>query len=166
MGLFNKVLVAYDGSTDSVKALEKAQGNVKQNDAKLKVVYVQDINPSAPISDNHTIPHGTSMMYQTTNYTTSVPLSNSAEQEQAEVMDHQADEILGHARMKLSNAIDADYETLAGPAARELTQFAEDEDVDLIILGNRGLSGLKKLVMGSVSNKVTNDAKCPVLVIK
>ncbi|MDQ0350288.1 nucleotide-binding universal stress UspA family protein [Alkalibacillus filiformis] len=164
--LFARVLVAYDGSTDSKKALNKAEGIAKQNDAKLIVAYVQDQSPAAPISDQHTIPHGTSMLNQTTNYTTSMPASDSSEQQQVDIMDQQADEILDEAKLKLSNEIDTDYEILLGPPAREIVKFAKDQDVDLVILGNRGLSGLKKIVMGSVSNKVTNDSHCPVLVIK
>jgi nucleotide-binding universal stress UspA family protein len=38
--------------------------------------------------------------------------------------------------------------------------------VDLVVAGTRGMTGLKKLVMGSVSNGLVSHAKCPVLVVR
>ncbi len=49
-----------------------------------------------------------------------------------------------------------------GDAAENITAFARDNDVDWIFLGNRGLGGVKGLLMGSVSNKVCHltDSTC------
>jgi len=43
---------------------------------------------------------------------------------------------------------------------------AEDEDFDLIVMGSRGLGGIKEYILGSVSNQVVHEAKSPVLVVK
>jgi nucleotide-binding universal stress UspA family protein len=44
--------------------------------------------------------------------------------------------------------------------------FAEKENIDLIVIGTRGRSGFKKLLLGSVASGVVTYAHCPVLVIK
>ncbi|WP_240452417.1 universal stress protein [Virgibacillus sp. YIM 98842] len=55
---------------------------------------------------------------------------------------------------------------MSGKPAAELIKYADENKVDLIVIGNRGLSGIKKFFMGSVSQKVTNDAPCAVFVMK
>jgi general secretion pathway protein E len=53
---------------------------------------------------------------------------------------------------------------LSGKPARTITQFAKDHDIDLIVMGTHGRTGLAHLTMGSVAEKVMRDATCPVLV--
>lgn len=48
----------------------------------------------------------------------------------------------------------------------EIIEFAERENIDLIIMGTRGRTGFKKLLLGSVASEVVNFAHCPVLVIR
>ncbi len=47
-----------------------------------------------------------------------------------------------------------------------IVDFAEKEKIDLIIVGTRGRSGFKKLLLGSVASGVVNYAHCPVLIVK
>jgi nucleotide-binding universal stress UspA family protein len=47
-----------------------------------------------------------------------------------------------------------------------LVAYAESHNVDLIVIGSRGLGGFKKLLLGSVASGVSQHAKCPVLIIK
>ena len=47
-----------------------------------------------------------------------------------------------------------------------ICQYAEEKDIDLIIIGSRGLTNMQRIILGSVSNYVVQNAKCPVLVIK
>lgn len=47
-----------------------------------------------------------------------------------------------------------------------LVSYAESHDVDLIVMGSRGLGGFKKLLLGSVASGVSQHSKCPVLIIK
>lgn len=48
----------------------------------------------------------------------------------------------------------------------EIIEFAERENIDLIIMGTRGRTGFKKLLLGSVASGVVNFAHCPVLVLR
>ena len=52
-----------------------------------------------------------------------------------------------------------------GPPARTIVAWAKDKEVDLIVLGSRGLGSVEGYLLGSVSHKVTGLAKCPVLVV-
>ena len=53
-----------------------------------------------------------------------------------------------------------------GHTSSTILRFASEEKVDLIVMGSRGLSGPKKLILGSVSNTVVQEAKCNVLIVK
>jgi len=52
-----------------------------------------------------------------------------------------------------------------GPVARSIVSFAEEHDVDLIVMGSRGLGSIEAYLLGSISHKVTGMAHCPVLVV-
>jgi nucleotide-binding universal stress UspA family protein len=53
-----------------------------------------------------------------------------------------------------------------GPAASTIAETAADEDADLIVVGTHGRSGLDRLIVGSVAERVVRLASCPVLVVK
>lgn len=73
---------------------------------------------------------------------------------------------------KLKNVCDKknvklDVATIRDPsAASGIIRFANENDVDLIIIGSHGRSGLKKILLGSVAAKVIKDSDCPVMIIK
>ena len=52
-----------------------------------------------------------------------------------------------------------------GSPANVILDVAAEEDVDLIVIGSSGKSGFDRFILGSVSDKVVNAAKCPVLVV-
>jgi nucleotide-binding universal stress UspA family protein len=52
------------------------------------------------------------------------------------------------------------------PAERSIVDYAEKENVDLIIVGTKGRSGFKKLLLGSVALGVVTFAHCPVIVVR
>jgi nucleotide-binding universal stress UspA family protein len=47
-----------------------------------------------------------------------------------------------------------------------LLSYAESHNVDLIVIGSRGLGGFKKLLLGSVASGVSQHSRCPVLIVK
>jgi nucleotide-binding universal stress UspA family protein len=55
---------------------------------------------------------------------------------------------------------------LEGDPAGEIVRYAVDAGVDLIVMGTHGRTGLERLLMGSVAEKVMREAKCSVLVVK
>lgn len=52
-----------------------------------------------------------------------------------------------------------------GSPARVILEVANEEQVDLIVMGSSGKSGFDRFIMGSVADKVVNSAKCAVLVV-
>ena len=62
--------------------------------------------------------------------------------------------------------IQGNFEILDGSPADALCEFADQHQVDMIVVGSSGHSGFKKFFVGSVSEKVTKNAHCPVLIVK
>jgi nucleotide-binding universal stress UspA family protein len=60
--------------------------------------------------------------------------------------------------------VDADTRMIVGDAATEICALAESEHVSVIVLGSRGRGGLRRAVLGSVSDHVVRHAPCPVLI--
>ncbi|KGF73129.1 universal stress protein [Neosynechococcus sphagnicola sy1] len=57
-------------------------------------------------------------------------------------------------------------EMVAGDPAEEIVRLAHIYKAELIVIGSRGLTGLKRILQGSVSSQVVADAPCSVLVVK
>jgi nucleotide-binding universal stress UspA family protein len=63
-------------------------------------------------------------------------------------------------------AISVTHIFLRGDPATEIIRYAVDAGIDLIVMGTHGRSGLERLLMGSVAEKVMREAHCSVLVVK
>ena len=55
---------------------------------------------------------------------------------------------------------------LVGRPEHKIVEFANRRNVDLIVMGSRGLKGISRFVMGSVSRNVSERAKCAVMIVK
>lgn len=64
------------------------------------------------------------------------------------------------------NGRDVIRETRIGSPFFEIIQYAKEQNIDLIVLGTHGRSGLTHLLMGSVAENVVRKAPCPVLTVK
>ena len=53
-----------------------------------------------------------------------------------------------------------------GPPADQITEYAAKNNIDLIVMGTHGRSGIEKMWLGSVTEKVLRQAGCPVLVVR
>ena len=59
-----------------------------------------------------------------------------------------------------------EFRQISGPPSKVICRLAQQWNADLIVIGNRGRSGLTELMLGSVSNDVMHRAPCSVLVLK
>lgn len=59
-----------------------------------------------------------------------------------------------------------EHRLLTGSPTVQILQFAEQESVDLIVMGSHGRTGFSRLVMGSIAQGVMRGTKCPVLIVK
>lgn len=62
--------------------------------------------------------------------------------------------------------VSASFAVEFGTPADRIIHYAKEYDVDLIVIGTHGRTGLKRIVMGSVAEAVVRRAECPVLAIK
>jgi nucleotide-binding universal stress UspA family protein len=67
---------------------------------------------------------------------------------------------------EIKERIKSDVITSPFSIAASILNYAEERNIDLIIIGTRGNSGLKKMLLGSVASDVVTYSYCPVLVIK
>ncbi len=139
--MFNKILVAYDGSDYAKRALDVAIDLALKYNAKLFIVEVadKDIFIKAGVS----------------------PFSNvlSAIVEKAK---KDVEEATGMARSK---GVNSEGVVLEGDPASMILEYTNTINADLIVTGTRGLSTFKKIFLGSVSSRIINEAKKPVLVV-
>jgi nucleotide-binding universal stress UspA family protein len=76
--------------------------------------------------------------------------------------------LLEDAQAKATTAGVAEVETFArqGDAADAILDVAEEQGADLIVVGNKGMTGAKRFLLGSVPNRVSHHAPCSVLIIR
>jgi nucleotide-binding universal stress UspA family protein len=139
--LFEKILVALDGSEHSIRALKTAIQIAKKFDGTITLIHVYTVSPFVITPK------------QVYKYVQAVQeLGNNILQEGT----------------SLTKAEGVQVETLLteGHAVEKILKTAMKQNFNLIVLGSRGLSTLKGILMGSVSEGVTKNASCPVLVVK
>lgn len=143
MEKYNKILVAYDGSHLSERSLQQAIEMVTDNPEK-ELYVVSVVN------------------YQTGAMTNAV-MYNNIKKEIVEEME----QAMTGVKDKLNNLpIKSNVELLDGNPGKTISAYAKDKQIDLIIMGSRGLGGIKEVFLGSVSHEVLKHAHCPVLIIK
>jgi nucleotide-binding universal stress UspA family protein len=156
---FRKILVPYDGSKPSEAALKHAVSLAKlAKTGKLVVLNVVQEMPLPP------------MMFESRMRSTRTGEETSVAAVWKEI--HQD---LKSAAQKMLAEKKAEVEVVGvevkprvevGYSSDRILAVAEEEDVDLIVMGNIGLSGFSKLrAIGSVSRTVSEKAKCPVLIV-
>ncbi len=76
--------------------------------------------------------------------------------------------LLERARVEATSGGAAEVETYArvGDAADAIVEVAEEQRCDLIVVGNKGMTGAKRFLLGSVPNKVSHHAPCSVLIVR
>lgn len=151
---YEKILVALDGSEGSQQAMEYGIELARSTGGELTLAHVLN-EPAYPLyGEGYTM-----AAYQDT-----------VEQEvrQAATMEkNHGEELLLRARDAVPKAfLNVKTELLEGDAARSICDYSHKNNIDLIVVGSRGLSGIKRLVLGSVSQKILAEAHCPVLVTK
>ncbi|MFC5402556.1 universal stress protein [Cohnella soli] len=142
--IFNHILVPYDGSEPAAHALDKAIQLVRSGAAgRLSVAHVVNLQPVV-IADMTFVP---------------------PETYQEQVKKH-GDVIIDKIKEKTGDLPDVNVVILAGSPAEAIVDYANDGGVDLIVMGNRGLSSLREFMVGSVSHNVILHSSVPVMIIK
>lgn len=140
--MFNRILVGYDGSAGAHRAFEVALELAKGSAAELLVLSVVE-----------GLPH-----YAAT-------VSEMAE-EKAEA-NHVADRLLMEAQaMAAAQGMKVSTHRAVGHVARTIVDFARQQDVDLLVMGHSGRSGVWGGFLGTTAEKVSRYAHCTVMIVR
>lgn len=142
--MYTKILVPLDGSALAERAIVQAEEIARAAGAELILIQVVQ----APLGQT--------------------PEAGQAEEEKAfRETAAQARAYLGMVATRVSGGgVRSRFVVLEGSPAAGILGFAHDEDVDMIVMSTHGRSGISKLVMGSVAEKVMLTTKRPVLLVK
>ncbi|KHE66974.1 universal stress protein [Halobacillus sp. BBL2006] len=165
--MYNKIVAAFDGSEGSMKALEHAIGLAKSNHAQLAVVHVEkgerrDPHNSLKSGSDMSVNYGGADVKAYEGDVNEIDFSPS--DLKAKHSDH---EIFSEAKKRASQeGVSVFYEVLKGEPVKRICKYASANDADVIVIGSRGVSGIKKFMLGSISEKVAKEADVPVTIIK
>jgi nucleotide-binding universal stress UspA family protein len=142
-----KILVAVDGSNPSLDASNYAIDLAKSNDAELIVIYIVSIVPSSQFE-----------------------YDNIGRMKEIEIEEKgKAEQVVDRVKQKaIENNVQAKTTVLVKytSISKEIVEYAEKMGIDLIVVGNRGRTGIKRMLLGSVADDVVTYSHCPVLVVR
>lgn len=136
--MFRNILVAVDGSRQASDALDLAIDLAKRYQARLTLLHA-----FPHVSDLLGTPHYEHLLAARTLI---------------------GEQLLESARAQVGDAMSVETHLIEGPPAPAILRVADDERVDLIVMGSRGHGQIGGLLLGSVSNAIAQRAQCPVLI--
>ncbi|MEC0244105.1 universal stress protein [Paenibacillus dokdonensis] len=143
--LFSKILLAYDGSKASNKALDRA-------------IELAHAAPGSVIQVLHAFDFPRVFIGEGL-----APIPASVNKDFYDLAEQTVDE----AKKRLTDeGVSFNVEMIQGAPAETILRYAKEKGSDVIIIGSRGLGGIREFVLGSVSHNVVQHARVPVLVIK
>jgi nucleotide-binding universal stress UspA family protein len=153
----SKILVAIDGSSYSMDAAHHAIILSLEHDAQLVVLHVlypMEIHPS----------------FQIYEFIQPIPIKKWIEIRKIEVQkwfDNLKEKAAEYNSSGTNKKIDMKFEIIVSTSiVSSILDYSEKENVDLIVVGTRGHSGIKKLLLGSTALGLVTYASCPVTVVK
>jgi nucleotide-binding universal stress UspA family protein len=143
----SRILVAVDGSSISMNAADCAITLAKNdNDAEILVINVIDLSP----------------IFKMLPSDTRKQLSSIGRQDASQIFDTVAEIAKRHGVKK----INAEMVETSLSVADEIMRYAKEKEVDLIVVGTKGRSGMSKALLGSVASKIVTYSPCSVLVVR
>ena len=156
--LITKILVGVDGSEYSEKVLDYALEIAEKFSASLLVLNVFQPPPEFEYLNMFQQPPTSGYPQESINY----PLIINELRKAHETILSRATE----KATKLKPALKITSELKEGDASSQIVETATDGEFDLIVIGHRGDSQIKELFLGSTSERVAHQARCPVLIAK
>jgi nucleotide-binding universal stress UspA family protein len=141
------IVVGTDGSETANRALREAIELAKQLDAELLVVSAYVPVPESKLRESgRDVPQDLEWIVNP-RIDVDATLQRAADEATAE-------------------GVTAKIIAREGDAANAILDVADEHEADLIIVGNKGMTGAKRFLMGSVPNKIAHHAPCSVLIVK
>ncbi|MGM7685032.1 universal stress protein [Cytobacillus sp. Hm23] len=140
--MFEKILLASDGSDHAIRAAEKAAFLAKEiEDATIEILYIVD-NETAK--------------------------SDALRNIESHDIESTRNERLQATKDICYRIINKEIKTtmIHGEPGPSIVKYANNGGFDLVVIGSRGLNTFQEMVLGSVSHKVAKRANCPVMIVK
>lgn len=147
---FKKIMIATDGSDCSRLAVDKGIELAQLSEGTVYAVYVVSMDYLSPID-------GDSFSMGMDPYWESMQETLKTQGQQA------VNYVKGLGEMK---GINVEPVLLEGNPSDELIRYAEDNKMDIVIMGTLGKTGLDRLLLGSVAGNVARHSKIPVMVVR
>ncbi|WP_432353458.1 universal stress protein [Sporosarcina sp. A2] len=139
--MYQKILLAADGSENSIRAAREAARIANcSDDCKITITFVADFDKA-----KESVLHAQGK--------DSLELSRKRQLKSAELVLQEY-------------SVPYDVHVLHGEPSHELIDFAHAGVFDLVVIGSRGLNSFQEMILGSVSHKVMKRVSCPVLLVK
>ena len=154
--MINRILVAVDRSERNKSVFDAAVSLAKTTNANLMLLHVLSEDESGyPVLPTYAY----YPMLDERNY-------DVYQKKLAEYKQLGLDFLQNLTEKATETGVDNEYTQLTGHPGRTICELASNWEADLILVGSRGLKGIKEMFLGSVSNYVTHHAPCSVLIIR
>jgi nucleotide-binding universal stress UspA family protein len=166
MSIFpTKILLATDGSTEAELAARTAVDLSQKTDSELHLIHVMDVAKVglsiAVLYSEATDPEGVKLPDPVLEEEVlEEDLERSAKQGGRDVLDEEEQ------RVRVAGGTVAHSHLKMGEVEGEIVHLAEEIGAGLIVMGSRGRRGMRRALMGSVSDSVVRHAHCPVMVVR
>ena len=139
-GSIKKILVPMDGSKNSYRGLNEAISLASTTNASITGLYV--------------VPAG-------------IPSASALTAPFRDKIKKKADSIMENARRKaVQQGVTFKERITSGNVGSAISTYADHNKFDVVVIGSRGLSGVKETLLGSIANHVVHAAKASVLIVK
>lgn len=142
--MLERILVATDGSEESLAAAKMADKYIEKG--LVKEVHLLNVAPN----------------FASANF----EMAFSSVEDLNALTRNYGEKILDETAKEIENRATIVKKVILGDAPTVICEYAKQHDCGMIIMGSRGNSQLKGLLLGSVSTKVLHYAECPVLIVK
>jgi nucleotide-binding universal stress UspA family protein len=142
---YRNIVIATDGSENTQKAISYGVEIAKLSGATVHALYVVDVSSFSSIPMSSEV--GWEAMY--------------------EILRSEGEKAVSAVKSQGESAgIEVREVVLEGNPSNAIIEFAEDNNVDLIVMGTLGKTGLDRFLLGSVAEKVARGSKVPVMVVR
>lgn len=141
---FKRILIATDGSENAERAASYGINLAKTADAEVHALYV--------ISTQHAV--------------TTRTVKGWSEGLEEYLMNKGRTAIGDVEKMGEEAGVKVEHAFLKGIPADKILEYAQENNIDIIVMGTHGLTGIKKFLIGSVAEKVVRHSRIPVMVVR
>lgn len=142
--MYEKILLTTDGSEGAEAAVEYAEDLAKKYDAELHVLFVLEIGVNTSIGAVSDL---------------------MSELEKTGRLGEVGEESVESIEKELGSEVDSETHVSRGVPHEEITGYADENDIDLIVMSSHGRTGLDRVLLGSVTEKVLRSSNIPVLTV-